>query len=143
MMAPCLAQLRTLPARPPSTGPPVSGGQADADRVKALRQVLTATGAGIYLATHVAGPLPAETLAAVHESDELELRIGRVGPDRAEDLEQREWEARAAVAAAIRAPFEQVMLAHGAAEAVRGIALESLTSRVTAEAPWQCRVGAR
>ena len=56
---------------------------------------LTATGAGIYLATHVAGPLPAETLAAVHESDELELRIGRVRPDRAEDLAQREREARA------------------------------------------------
>jgi selenocysteine lyase/cysteine desulfurase len=113
----------------------VSGGQADADRVKALRQVLTATGAGIYLATHVAGPLPAETLAAVHESDELELRIGRVGPDRAEDLEQREWEARAAVAAAIRAPFEQVMLAHGAAEAARSITLESLTGRVTGGRP--------
>ena len=119
----------------------MSGGQADADRVKALRQVLTATGAGIYLATHVAGPLPAETLAAVHESDELELRIGRVGPDRAEDLEQREWEARAAVAAAIRAPFEQVMLAHGAAEAARSIALESLTTRVAGERPGSVRPG--
>ncbi len=104
----------------------MSSGLADAERVRALRQVLTATGAGIYLATHVAGPLPAETLAAVHESDEMELRIGRVGPDRADDLEQREWEARAAVAATIRAPFEQVVLAHGAAEATRGIALESL-----------------
>ncbi len=133
---------RALVGRPSTGRPPVSGGQADADRVKALRQVLTATGAGIYLATHVAGPLPAETLAAVHESDELELRIGRVGPDRAEDLEQREWEARAAVAAAIRAPFEQVMLAHGAAEAIRGIALESLTSRVTEKRPGSRRVGA-
>lgn len=98
----------------------------DAERVRALREVLTATGAGIYLATHVAGPLPAETLAAVHESDDLELRIGRVGPDREEDLELREWEARAAVAAAIKASFEQVILAHGAAEAARGVALEVL-----------------
>ena len=111
----------------------MSSGLADAERVRALRQVLTATGAGIYLATHVAGPLPAETLAAVHESDEMELRVGRVGPDRADDLEQREWEARAAVAATIRAPFEQVVLAHGAAEATRGIALEILARLATDE----------
>ena len=102
-MAPCLA----LPTRVLDRAlawPTLSGGHADADRVKALREVLIATGAGIYLATHIAGPLPAETLAAVHESDELELRIGRVGPDRDEDLAQREWEARAVVAAVLRAP---------------------------------------
>jgi selenocysteine lyase/cysteine desulfurase len=108
----------------------VSGGAADADRVRLLRDVLTATGAVIYLATHVAGPLPAETMAAVHESDDLELRIGRVGPDRAEDLEQRGWEARAAVAAAIKAPFERVLLAHGTAEAVRAVCLEALGGHV-------------
>jgi selenocysteine lyase/cysteine desulfurase len=104
----------------------VSANAADADRVRVLREVLTATGAGIYLATHVAGPLPAETMAAVHESDDLELRIGRVGPDRAEDLEQRGWEARAAVSAAIKAPFERVILAHGTAEAARAVCLEAL-----------------
>ena len=103
--------------------------RSDAERVRALREVLTATGAGIYLVTHVAGPLPAETMAAVHESDELELRIGRVGPDRAADLGQREREARAAVAAAIRASYEQVVLGHGTAEAARGVALEVLASR--------------
>jgi selenocysteine lyase/cysteine desulfurase len=113
----------------------MTGSPDDADRVRTLREALTATGAGIYLATHVAGPLPAETLAAVHESDELELRIGRVGPDRAEDLEQREWEARAAVAAIIRAPFEQVVLSHGAAEAARGITLELLGARVAPSQP--------
>jgi selenocysteine lyase/cysteine desulfurase len=116
-------------------GPAMTGSPDDADRVRTLREALTATGAGIYLVTHVAGPLPAETLAAVHESDELELRIGRVGPDRAEDLEQREWEARAAVAATIRAPFEQVVLSHGAAEAVRGITLEVLGARVAPSQP--------
>lgn len=112
----------------------MSGNAADADRVRVLREVLTATGAGIYLATHVAGPLPAETMAAVHESDDLELRIGRVGPDRAEDLEQRGWEARAAVAAAIKAPFERVLLAHGAAEAARAVCLEALSGHA-AEPP--------
>ena len=96
------------------------------DRVRGLREVLTATGAGIYLATHQAGPIPAETLAAVHESDDMELRVGRVGPDRAEDLEQREREARAVVAAVITASPERVMLAHGAAEAARLVALEVL-----------------
>ncbi len=102
---------------------------SDADRVRLLRRTLTATGAGIYLATHVAGPLPAETMAAAHESDELELRLGRVGPDRVDDLELREREARAAAAAAIYAEFDRVVLAHGAADAARSVALEVLASR--------------
>ena len=105
---------------------PVTGGPTEVDRVRALREVLTATGAGIYLATHVAGPVPAETLTAVHESDELELRIGRVGRDRPDDLEQREKEARAVAAAAIKASPERVVLAHGVPEATRAIALELL-----------------
>ena len=76
-------------------------GPFDADRVRALREVLTASGAGIYLAAHLAGPLPAESLAAARESDEMDLRVGRVGPDRAEDLVQRDREARAVLAAAL------------------------------------------
>ena len=78
------------------------------DRVRGLREVLTAAGAGIYLATHQAGPMPAETLAAVHESDDMELRVGRVGPDRADDVEQREREARAVVAAVISASQQKM-----------------------------------
>lgn len=96
------------------------------DRVRSLREVLTATGAGIYLATHQAGPVPAEALAAVHESDEMELRLGRVGPDRAEDLEQREREARAVVAAVLTGSPERLVLTHGAAEGARLVALEVL-----------------
>jgi selenocysteine lyase/cysteine desulfurase len=68
-------------------------------------------------------------MAAVHESDELELRIGRAGPDRDDDLELREREARAAVAAAIKAPYERVVLSHGSAEAARGLAAEILAAR--------------
>jgi len=98
------------------------------DRVRNLREVLSATGAGIYLATHQAGPLPAETQAAVHESDEMELRVGRVGPDRLEDLAQREREARAVVAAVLQASPERLVLTHGAAEAARMAALEVLES---------------
>ena len=96
------------------------------DRVRGLREVLTATGAGIYLATHQAGPLPAETMQAVHESDEMELRIGRAAADRAQDMEQREREARAVVAAALRATPERIVLTHGTAEAARLIAIEVL-----------------
>lgn len=91
--------------------------------------MLTATGAGIYLATHVAGPIPAEAMAAAHESDDLELRIGRAGPDRADDLEQRDKEARAVAAAVIRGSPERIVLTHGAAEAARLIALEVLERR--------------
>ena len=96
------------------------------DRVRNLREVLTATGAGIYLSTHVAGPIPAETMAAVHESDDLELRVGRVGPDRSDDLAQREREARAVAAAVLKASPERIVLTHGAAEAARLVALEVL-----------------
>ncbi len=100
------------------------------DRVRGLREALIATGAGIYLATHQAGPLPAETLAAVHESDDMELRVGRAGPDRADDLGQREREARAVVAAATGSSPERILLTHGAAEAARLVALEVLDSSV-------------
>ncbi len=96
------------------------------DRVSGLRDVLTATGAGIYLATHQAGPIPVETQAAVHESDEMELRVGRAGRDRADDLDQREREARAVVAAVLKAVPERIVLTHGAADAARMIALEVL-----------------
>jgi selenocysteine lyase/cysteine desulfurase len=109
----------------------MSEGRSDEERVRTLREVLTATGAGIYLASHVAGPLPEATMRAVREADELELRLGRVGPDRAEDLELREWEARAAVAAALRVGFEQVGLTHGTPEAARAIALRVLALRTS------------
>lgn len=104
----------------------VIGGPPSFDRVRGLREVLTATGAGIYLATHVAGPIPAEAMAAVHESDDMELRVGRVGPDRDDDLEQREKEARAVAAAALRTSPEHVVLMHGAAQAAGAIAQEVL-----------------
>ena len=70
--------------------------------------------------------MPAETQAAVHESDEMELRVGRIGPDRAEDLAQRDREARAVAAAALQASPERIVLTHGAAEAARMVALEVL-----------------
>jgi selenocysteine lyase/cysteine desulfurase len=98
----------------------------DAERLRILRETLTATGAGIYLATHLAGPMSAESMAALRESDELELRLGRVGPDRPADLALREQEARAALAAIVGAPFGEIVLAHGTADGARAVALACL-----------------
>ncbi len=99
------------------------------DRVRGLREALTSTGAGINLSTHLAGPIPAEAMAAVHESDEMELRIGRAGPDRDEDMMQRQREARAVAAAVLAASPERIVLTHGVAEAARLVALEVLERR--------------
>src|SRR6188472_1601720 len=104
-------------------------GPFDADRVRALRDVLTASGAGIYLAAHQAGPLPAESVLAARESDDMDLRVGRVGPDRPEDVTQRDREARAVLAALIGASPDRLTLVHGAADGARLGALEALRHR--------------
>ena len=101
-------------------------GPFDADRVRAMREVLTASGAGIYLAAHLAGPLPTESMAAARESDEMDLRVGRVGPDRAEDLLQRDREARAVLAAALQVSPDRLVLVHGAADGIRLVTLEAI-----------------
>jgi selenocysteine lyase/cysteine desulfurase len=83
----------------------------DAQKLSALRELLPATGAGIYLDSATAGPLPAETAAAMREADEWELRVGRAVAGREEDVAQREDEARAVVAALVVADPDQVTLA--------------------------------
>jgi selenocysteine lyase/cysteine desulfurase len=60
-------------------------------------------------------------MAALRESDEMELRIGRVGPDRAADLALREQEARAGLAAVLAAPLERLVLSHAAADLAAAI----------------------
>lgn len=102
---------------------------ADEPRLATLREHLVASGAGIYLAAHQAGPLPAETIAAMHASDDLELRLGRVGPDRADDLAQRDEEARAAVAAAMHVTPDRLVLTHGVGEAARLVLAEAAAAR--------------
>ena len=87
----------------------------DASKVAAIRALLPATGAGIYLATATAGPFPAETDRALAEADAWELRVGRAGPDRADDREQRSDEARAVVAAVLGADPARIVLGPGAA----------------------------
>lgn len=87
--------------------------------LSAMREMLTASGAGIYLTAHLAGPMPAETRAAMQESDTLEQRLGRAGPDRVEDMARRDEETRAVLAAVLRASPEQLVLTHGTADAMR------------------------
>jgi selenocysteine lyase/cysteine desulfurase len=88
----------------------------DAQKVAALRELLPATGAGIHLDTATAGPLPAETAAAMREADEWELRVGRAAAGREEDVAQREAEAQAVVAALIGADPAQIALGGSAAQ---------------------------
>ena len=93
--------------------PPMDPTADDASHLAAIRELLPATGAGIYLATATAGPLPAETDRALAESDAWELRVGRAGPDRAADREQRYDEASAVVAAVLGTDPQRIVLGPG------------------------------
>jgi selenocysteine lyase/cysteine desulfurase len=84
---------------------------SDDERLRALRELIPATGAGIYLDTAYRGPLPAETAAAMRDADDWELRVGRAGEGREEDFAQKRDEARAVIAALIGANPDDVYLA--------------------------------
>ena len=90
----------------------------DDERLRAFRELIPATGAGIYLDTAYRGPLPAETLAAMRDADDWELRVGRAGEGRDADVAQTRDEARAVIAALIGADPADIYLAvsrpHGA-----------------------------
>lgn len=84
----------------------------DPDRLAAVRAALPALAAGIYLNTGSAGPLPAETAAAMSELADYELRIGRSHFDYYEAMLERMAEARAAVAAVLTADVGDIALTH-------------------------------
>jgi L-cysteine/cystine lyase len=88
----------------------VSHFPADAERVDALRDAIPATGAGIYLNTGSAGPLPAETAHAMAEAAELELRLGRAHTAHFEQLHGWLDEARAGIAAVIGADVDEIAI---------------------------------
>ncbi len=90
----------------------------DDERVAAARAALPATGAGAYLDTGTAGPLPRETAAAMAEVADWELTIGRASPALREASAQRLDEARAGIAAIITADVESVALTHSATDAL-------------------------
>lgn len=89
----------------------------DADRIAALRALLPATGAGIWLDAATASPGLAETARALEEADAHELRVGRGGPDHEADAAFRREEAAGVVAAVIGGFPDAVVTGSG----VRGL----------------------
>lgn len=95
----------------------------DAEKIAAIREMLPATGAGIYADALSAGPFPAETARALAEADEWELRVGRGSAGREEDVGQREDEARAVVAALLLGDPSDIVITHGVGEGQAQLAL--------------------
>ena len=88
----------------------------DAEKLDAVREALPAVGAGIYLNTGSAGPLPAETATAMAELEGWEVRTGRATAEFFEDFLERLAEARAGVAAVLAADVDGVGITHATTE---------------------------
>jgi len=84
----------------------------EAEKVAAIRHLLPATGAGIYLNAGSQGPLSAETQRAMDEQAAHELAVGRAHPDLWPEALERMAEARAAVAAVLVASPDDIALTH-------------------------------
>lgn len=97
---------------------PTDPSDAEREKVARLRELLPATGAGIYLDTAYRGPIPAETAAAMREADDWELRVGRAAEGRAEDAAQRRSEARAVIAALVGGDPADICLTTGDEQAL-------------------------
>jgi len=90
----------------------------DAEKLAAIREALPALSAGIYLNTGSAGPLPAETAAAMADMASRERDVGRGHVDVFEESLVRLAEARAAVAAVLGTNVDAVALTHSATDAM-------------------------
>jgi selenocysteine lyase/cysteine desulfurase len=95
--------------------------------VDELRAALPATGAGIHLDVATAGPLPAETDAALREAEDWELRVGRGGPDHAADAELRRAEAAGVLAAVLGVDPDGMVLGSGLASVATAAVLSVAT----------------
>lgn len=91
-------------------------------KLRALRELLPATGAGIYLDTATRGPMPAETAAAMRDADDWELRVGRATEGRTDDVVQRLEEARAVLAALLVGDPAEITVTHGGGDALSFLA---------------------
>jgi L-cysteine/cystine lyase len=90
----------------------------DDEKLTAVRELLPATGAGIYLNTGTAGPLPRETAAAMSELEGWEVTTGRAHPAFHEEALDRLEEARGAIAAVIHAGLDDIALMHSTTDGV-------------------------
>lgn len=95
----------------------------DAEKLAAIREALPALSAGIYLNTGSAGPLPAETAAAMAEIAARERDVGRGHPAVFEESLVRLSEARAAVAAVVGTDVDSVALTHSTTDAMNAATL--------------------
>jgi L-cysteine/cystine lyase len=98
------------------TRPMVAPFLPDREKVAAIREALPATSAGIYLDTGFAGPLPSETVRAMRETEDWEIRVGRATPDSWEAFLDRMEEARAVIAALLSSDPDSVALTHSTTE---------------------------
>jgi L-cysteine/cystine lyase len=82
------------------------------EKLAAIRELLPATAAGIYLNAGTAGPLPSETQRAMDEQAARELQVGRASTDQFPWLLERFAETRASVAAVLVGDPDDIALTH-------------------------------
>jgi L-cysteine/cystine lyase len=100
----------------------------EADKVAAIRALLPATAAGIYLNAGSCGPMSAETHRAMEEQAAQELATGRAHVAQWADVMERMAEARASVAAILAADPDDVALTHSTTDGMN-LAVGSLPWR--------------
>ncbi len=90
----------------------------DEEKLIAVREGLPATGAGIYLNTGTAGPIPRETATAMADLAQWEVATGRAHAAFHDEALARMDEARGAVAAVIHADLDSVALMHSTTDGI-------------------------
>jgi L-cysteine/cystine lyase len=95
------------------------------EKVAAVRELLPATRAGIFLNAGTCGPIPAEAQRAMDEQAARELAAGRALPAMWPEALQRMDEARAAVAAMMVADPSDIALTHSTTDGLN-LVLSSL-----------------
>ncbi len=95
----------------------------DAEKLAAIREAIPALSAGIYLNTGSAGPLPAETAAAMAELAARERDVGRGDDGSFAETLERMAEARASVAAVLGTDVGAVGLTHSTTDGMNAATL--------------------
>ena len=104
------------------------------EKLAAVRAVLPATGAGIYLNTGTAGPMPPETAPRWPSWRSASSTTGRAQPDLLPRESSSAWTRRAAaVAAVIVADLDDVALTHATTDGMNiAASVDRLAGRATA-----------
>ena len=112
----------------PYDRPVVSPFMADPEKVAAIRALMPATGAGIYLNAGSAGPIPAESQRAMDEQAAHELAVGRASGDQFAMVLERQAELRAAIAAVLVADPDDIAITHSTTDGMN-LAINALPWR--------------